>query len=82
MTTSDRSELLKFEEGIQKEMIRLVNGIFIKLGRRITEYKRGIPIVCIPIVIGYKEVENQCLYSIPITERNILNDTDKPNRRL
>ena len=59
MTTSDRSGLLRFEEGIQKKMIRLVNGRFIKQGRRITEYKRGIPIVCVPTVIGYKEVENQ-----------------------
>ena len=82
MTTSDRSNLLRFEDGTQKSMIRLINGRFIKIGRHCVEYKMGIPIMCVPTVIGYKEVQNEWQYSIPVTRRRIFCHKEKSVHRL
>ena len=54
MVSKNKLTLLRHIGGVQKEMNPVSNSTYEKLGRVITDFKRGYPVVCVPTGVGYK----------------------------
>ena len=64
MVSSDRFDMLRYENGVKKRIICLTNSRFTKIVRICHKLKTGIQIHCVPPGVGYKEADNPSKYII------------------